>query len=93
MKEIIVAALTAYILIISIIGFFMMGMDKRRAIKKAWRIPERTLLLTALIGGGIGSMLGMYVFRHKTKHIRFVVLLPLSAVLVVAFLLYLYQII
>ena len=53
---------------ISIIGFILMGVDKAKAKKGAWRIPEKTLLGLALIGGGAGVWLGMEVFRHKTKH-------------------------
>jgi len=70
-----------YILLMSIVGFALMGIDKRRAIKKAWRIPERTLILQAFLGGGIGSLIGMYFFRHKTKHTKFIILLPLAALI------------
>lgn len=52
----------------SIIGFILMGVDKSKAKRGAWRIPEKTLLGTALLGGGAGVWLGMEVFRHKTKH-------------------------
>jgi uncharacterized membrane protein YsdA (DUF1294 family) len=67
-----------------------MGMDKQKAMKKEWRIPERNLIGAALLGGGIGSFLGMYVFRHKTKHLKFKILLPLAAGLdiILIFLLY-----
>lgn len=57
-----------YLLIINIIGFMSMYLDKRRAIRKQYRIPEKTLFLIALIGGSIGSIAGMETFRHKTKH-------------------------
>ncbi len=53
-----------------------MGIDKKRAIKRAFRIPEATLFLIAIIGGTIGSILGMYVFRHKTRHVSFVYGMP-----------------
>ena len=75
---------TAYMLIMSIIGFISMGMDKRRsmdkrkAIKRGWRIPERTLILIAFFGGALGSFLGMNLFRHKTKHMKFKILIPLA---------------
>lgn len=65
-----------YIIIMSIIGFCQMGIDKNRARKRRWRISERILFLTAGIGGSFGSLLGMYVFRHKTKHLRFVLGIP-----------------
>lgn len=72
---------TIYMVIMSIIGFVIMGIDKKKAIKRGWRIPERTLLLIAFIGGALGSFIGMHFFRHKTKHIKFVVLLPLALLL------------
>jgi uncharacterized membrane protein YsdA (DUF1294 family) len=58
----------AYIVIVNIYGFAIMGIDKKRAIRGAWRIPERSLFLTAVIGGSIGTIIGMHHFRHKTKH-------------------------
>ncbi|PGS53429.1 DUF1294 domain-containing protein [Bacillus sp. AFS041924] len=61
-----------YLVIINIVSFAIMGIDKSKAKRKAWRIPERILFLVAIIGGSIGSILGMYYFRHKTKHPRFV---------------------
>ncbi|HHX12601.1 MAG TPA: DUF1294 domain-containing protein [Clostridiales bacterium] len=67
----------------SIIGFVTMGIDKYKAKAKQWRIPEKTLLLVAFIGGGIGTAIGMKTFRHKTKHPKFTILVPLSAVLYV----------
>lgn len=60
--------LIIYLLIVNIIGFAMMGIDKRKAIKGAWRISEASLFLAAILGGSIGSILGMEIFRHKTKH-------------------------
>jgi len=60
--------LVIYLLMVNIVGFAMMGIDKRKAIKGAWRIPEASLFLAAIIGGSIGSILGMELFRHKTKH-------------------------
>jgi uncharacterized membrane protein YsdA (DUF1294 family) len=72
-------SVTGYLIVMNILGFAMMGIDKRRAVKKAWRIQERTLLFIACIGGGIGAFLGMYLFRHKTKKVKFIVSLPLAA--------------
>ena len=57
-----------YIVIINLIGFLVMGIDKAKAKQKAWRIPEKTLFGLALAGGGLGVWLGMNSFRHKTKH-------------------------
>ncbi len=68
-----------YLLGMTLAGFVVMGIDKQKAIKKEWRISERSLLLIAYLGGGIGSLLGMYAFRHKTKHIKFLIFIPISA--------------
>ena len=69
--------LLVYLLIINAVGFILMLVDKIKAKKNLWRIPEATLFLVALIGGSIGSLLGMYTFRHKTKHVKFVLGMPL----------------
>lgn len=68
--------LLAWLLIINLFGFIQMFADKRRAKKNEWRIPEKRLFLVAAIGGSIGSILGMQVFRHKTKHKSFVIGMP-----------------
>ena len=65
-----------YLIIANLAGFLLMGIDKRKARKNKWRIPEKTLFVTALLGGSIGSILGMRVFRHKTKHTAFVIGMP-----------------
>ncbi len=70
------AILILYIIIVNLAGFLMMGIDKRRARKRRWRIPERTLFLTALLFGSIGILTGMYVFRHKTRHLSFAIGIP-----------------
>ena len=75
-----------YFAIMNFLGFLLMGVDKRRARNGAWRIPERNLLGVALLGGGIGSLVGMYVFRHKTKHLKFKVIVPFAALLTVVLL-------
>ena len=66
-----------YLLIINAIGFILMLVDKIKARKNLWRIPEKVLFLSAILGGSIGSLLGMYVFRHKTKHFSFILGMPL----------------
>lgn len=66
----------AYALIINLAGFLSMGIDKKKAKNREWRIPESTLFVIAAIGGSIGSITGMYVFRHKTKHKSFVIGMP-----------------
>lgn len=68
--------LIAYLCIINIIGFAIMGVDKKRAIRGAWRISEASLFFTALIGGALGTTLGMEYFRHKTKHRYFKLGMP-----------------
>ncbi len=65
-----------YLLIVNALSFLLMLVDKRKAQKKLWRIPESTLLLSAAIGGSIGSLAGMYSFRHKTKHLKFTLGVP-----------------
>ena len=65
-----------YLLIVNALGFLLMLVDKRKAQKNLWRIPESTLLLMAAIGGSIGSLAGMYKFRHKTKHLKFTLGVP-----------------
>ena len=57
-----------YLAVINITGFILMGIDKYKAANGRWRISEKTLFFTALIGGSAGSWLGMYTFRHKTRH-------------------------
>lgn len=57
-----------YLLLINIVGYAIMGIDKRRAIRGAWRVSEATLFGTAFLGGSLGCILGMRHFRHKTKH-------------------------
>ena len=66
----------AYLCIINIIGFAIMGVDKKRAIRGAWRISEASLFFTALIGGALGTTLGMEYYRHKTKHRYFKLGMP-----------------
>ncbi|ABX40941.1 protein of unknown function DUF1294 [Lachnoclostridium phytofermentans ISDg] len=58
-----------------------MGIDKKKAKAREWRIRERTLFLIAFIGGSLGSLLGMKVFHHKTKHKNFQILIPLFLIL------------
>ena len=69
--------LLVYLLIINAVGFILMLVDKIKAKKNLWRIPEATLFQVAALGGSIGSLLGMYAVRHKTKHIKFILGMPL----------------
>lgn len=66
-----------YFLIVNAAGFLSMLLDKHKARKNLWRIPESTLLTIALLGGSIGSLVGMYLVRHKTKHLKFTLGIPL----------------
>ena len=65
---VVINIIAGYLAMLNLIGFALMGIDKKRAVKKLWRIPESTLFIIALIGGSIGSIIGMRVFHHKTKH-------------------------
>lgn len=66
-----------YLLIINAAGFLLMLVDKFKAKKNLWRIPEATLMTVAALGGSVGSLLGMYTVRHKTKHPKFTIGIPL----------------
>lgn len=77
-----------YLLIVNLTGFLLMGLDKRRAKRDRWRIPERTLFLPAVLFGGLGSFLGMRLFRHKTRHWYFRFGFPLLALLELALILF-----
>ena len=66
-----------YLLIINAAGFLLMLVDKWKAKKNRWRVRESTLLLVAALGGSVGSLAGMYLFRHKTRHWYFVIGMPL----------------
>ena len=65
-----------YFLVINMIAFVLYGVDKRRAIKDKWRIPEATLIGLAALGGGIGAFLGMITWHHKTKKWKYRILVP-----------------
>jgi len=84
----VILLLTAYVVVINLIGFALMGIDKYKAQKHAFRIPEATLFTIALIGGSIGSITGMYFFRHKTRHWYFVYGMPAILVLQIILILY-----
>ena len=68
--------LLLYLLIINAAGFLLMLVDKFKARRNLWRIPERTLMGVALLGGSVGSLLGMYAVRHKTQHPKFTIGIP-----------------
>lgn len=76
-----------YLLLINAVGFLFMLIDKHKAKKDAWRISEATLMGIAAIGGSLGSLIGMYQFRHKTKHKKFTIGIPTLLILHTALLL------
>lgn len=69
--------LLLYLILINAAAFLLMLADKQKAKRGAWRIPEATLMGVAALGGSIGALAGMYAFRHKTKHPKFTVGIPL----------------
>ena len=77
-----------YLVIINIIGFLIMGIDKKRAKMMEWRIPEKIFFLITLFGGGIGTIIGMYTFKHKTKKKYFTIGLPVILVIEILCIIY-----
>ena len=77
-----------YLLIINLVAFIIMLIDKRKAIKGKWRIPEKNIFTLAIIGGSIGVLLGIYSFRHKTKHLSFTIGIPVILILQIAGIIY-----
>lgn len=78
-----------YLLLINAVGFVLMLIDKWKAKHNRWRIKEATLMTVAALGGSVGSLLGMYTVRHKTKHIKFTVGIPLILIAQIALAVYL----
>ena len=77
-----------YLIVINMIGFLAMLIDKIKAKRNAWRIPEKTLFYITFLGGGIGTTSGMFLFRHKTKKSRFVILFPTITIVEAIFIIY-----
>lgn len=73
--------LHCYLAVINIVAFILCGVDKRRAKRKQWRISESTLLVSGLLGGCFGMLIGMQLFRHKTKHLKFKIIVPIECIL------------
>ncbi len=84
MKEFLCTIVPVYLFIMNVLGLVLMLVDKQKAKKGAWRIPEATLMLVAALGGSIGSLAGMYWFRHKTKHPKFFIGIPAILILQLA---------
>lgn len=68
--------LAGYLVVINLFGVYMMWSDKRKAKKDAWRTPERNFFFVSLLGGSVGCWIGMYLFHHKTQHVKFTVGIP-----------------
>ena len=83
--------LTYYLLAINAVAFIMYGIDKYKAMKAKWRIPEATLLLLAVLGGSIGAWMGMKVWHHKTMHKKFKYGIPAILLIQIALMAYLHM--
>ncbi len=77
MDQTILLILICYLVAVNVLGLILMGADKRKARLQKWRIPEKTFFLVSILGGSLGTWLGMYLFHHKTKHWYFVLFMPL----------------
>lgn len=69
-----------YLIVINIVTFCLMFLDKRRAIRHEWRVPEKTFFLLSFLGGAAGALTGMFMFRHKTRHLSFRIILPVCLI-------------
>lgn len=88
-KTLVLVLVSVSVLVSGLITFILYAVDKSRAKRNKWRIKEKTLILWCFFGGSIGGMLGMYLLRHKTLHIKFKILVPLAFILwVVLYVLY-----
>ena len=83
--------LAVFVVIINIISFSLMGIDKKKAQKSKWRIKESTLLWWAFCLGGTGSFLGMQIFRHKTKHKKFIIFVPMCVIINIIVIILIYK--
>lgn len=86
----VIFVLLGYLILINLVGFTAMFLDKRRARRGAFRIPESTLFTIAFMGGSLGSLIVMYLFHHKTRHRSFTVGIPLLLILQLFILIFLY---
>lgn len=76
MNHLLKVMLLVYLLLMNAVGLLFMFVDKQKARRGLWRIPEATLMLIAALGGSVGSLTGMYLFRHKTRHPKFTIGIP-----------------
>ena len=77
-------ALLIWVLAWTLIAFVLMGADKWKARHDNWRVPHKTLFRSAILGGSVGALAGMYLFRHKTKHLSFTIGMPVILALQIA---------
>ena len=89
LKTIGIKNIIIYLLAVNIIGFLAMGLDKWKAKRGSWRIPENTLFMFTILGSGIGTIAGIYVFRHKTQKKKFTIGMPVIFILEVILIIYL----
>ncbi|MCM1252576.1 MAG: DUF1294 domain-containing protein [Clostridium sp.] len=80
----VISYIVLYLVTVNLTGLIVMGVDKLRAKKRAWRIPEATLFVIALIGGSLGATIGMHLFHHKTRHWYFLFGMPAILVIQIA---------
>lgn len=80
-----------YLLIVNVMAFILYGMDKRYAVKKKYRIRESTLLGIAFIGGSLGALLAMQIFRHKTRKYKFSIGVPFFLILQIAYMIFFFD--
>lgn len=83
--------LLTYFILVNALSFLLMGTDKYKARNNKWRIKESTLFLSSVIGGSLGSLLGMFFFHHKTKHLKFVLGMPCILLVHISLLLYFFH--
>ena len=83
--------LLSYLVVINLIAFVLYGIDKKRAIRNEHRIKESVLLWIARLGGAVGSWLGIKIFRHKTKHTKFRIVVPLWIVIWIMIAVFIFQ--
>lgn len=86
----VILTIVSYFSLINLVGFAAMGIDKLKAKKRAFRIPEATLFILALFGGSLGTTLGMFLFRHKTRHWYFLYGMPTILIIQIILLAFLY---
>lgn len=80
--------LCIYLVLVNLIVFVMYGIDKRKAKRKKWRIPESSLIFSSFLGGAFGAFIGMHLFHHKTRHRSFQILIPISLLLWIGIVIY-----